>query len=467
MLRRALMILSGNAAASLLLLARNLIVARLIPVEDYGVAATFALVMALVEMASAFGLQQQIVQSAAGDEPRFQAALQGFQLFRGLVSGLVLFALAAPLARFLGIPQVIWAYQLLALVPVLTALQHFDIHRQTRQMRFGPMLWTGALPALASVLVIWPLAIWFGDWQIMLYSILVQAALGTLVSHLLAERPWRIVFDRAITFGALRFGWPLLANAVLMFAVFQGDRLIVGRELGMAALGVFSMGVTLTLTPTLILAKSVQNLMLPKLSEAQGDAEAFARIASLTFEITLFSSLCFFAGALLLGPLVTDLLLGPRFAALWPLIAVFALGQALRMLKAAPAIVALARGRTGNAAAANLLRAAALPVCWWVLSAGGTVETLLWILVLAEALSYGAALMLVPLADWRRTIPGHLVVAAALVAGSLWLLRAAPEPVAGAMLAPWWVWLACAAALAICLAALGQLRGYIWTRKGR
>ena len=43
MIRKALALLSGNAFGSLMLLVRNLVVARLISVEDYGIAATFAI----------------------------------------------------------------------------------------------------------------------------------------------------------------------------------------------------------------------------------------------------------------------------------------------------------------------------------------------------------------------------------------------------------------------------------------
>ncbi|MBU0862361.1 MAG: oligosaccharide flippase family protein, partial [Alphaproteobacteria bacterium] len=127
MFRSALLILSGNAAAALLLLARNLIVARMIPVADYGVAATFAIAMAVVEMASALGLQQQIVQARNGDDPRFQAALQGFQVLRGVLSGAVLFVSAGLIADALNVPKAAWAYRVMALVPVLNALVHFDI----------------------------------------------------------------------------------------------------------------------------------------------------------------------------------------------------------------------------------------------------------------------------------------------------------------------------------------------------
>ena len=268
MIRSALLILSGNAFASLVLLLRNLIVARMIPVADYGVASTFALVMGVVEMASALGLQQQIIQAKEGDDPAFQAALQGFQVLRGVFSGLALFVIAGWMADFMGIPEVTWAYRLLALVPVLNAMVHFDMYRLNRQMVFWPMLLTGAVPALISVLAVWPLAHWFGDWRVLLYSILVQSALGVVVSHLLARRPYRLVLDRGIMGQSLRFGWPLLANAVLLFFVFQGDRLIVGRLTGMTPLAIFSMGVTLTLTPTLVMAKSAQNFFLPQLTKA-------------------------------------------------------------------------------------------------------------------------------------------------------------------------------------------------------
>lgn len=397
MLRKALLILSGNAAASLMLLARNLIVARMIPVADYGVASTFAMVMAVVEMTSSFGLQQQIVQAKEGEDPRFQAVLQGFQLLRGLVSGLILFAISGVVARFLGIPEVIWAYQLLALVPILNALQHFDIHRLNRQMRFGPLMLTGAVPAAVALALTWPLAWWFGNWQVMLWSILAQALLGAVMSHLMAERPYRLAWDSAVIARAFRFGWPLLVNAALLFLVFQGDRIIVGRALGMETLAIFSMGVTLTLTPTLVLAKTAQNLFLPRLSRLAHDASqaaAFARLSQAMIQAAILNgALMMLVITLLGGPFVTAVL-GEKYAALVPLMSLFAILNGLRVCKAGPNVVTLAAGRTGNAMISNLPRVFALLFVWGIIAAGGTMPQVLWLGILAEALGYFAALWL-------------------------------------------------------------------------
>jgi O-antigen/teichoic acid export membrane protein len=398
-LRTAFIILSGNAAASLLLLIRNLVVARMIPVADYGIASTFAMVMAIVEMSSALGLQQQIIQSKDGDDPRFQAALQGFQVLRGCMSGLILFVTAGVMARFLGIPEVAWAYQVLALVPVMNALVHFDIHRINRQMRFWPMLLSGIVPALLSLLLVWPFAYWFGNWQIMLWAIIAQAALTVLVSHVLAERPYRLVWDRAIMAGSLHFGWPLLVNAGLMFLVFQGDKLIVGRTMGMTDLAIFSMGTTLTLTPTLVLAKSAQNLFLPRLSRLASaksfDREAFDAMARTAVQAALLNGAIVILVVALLGEAFVHLVLGPKYAGLGPLLAAFSIVYGVRVFKAGPGVIALARGFTGNAMAANLPRVAALPLGWCLLHSGGSLLQLLWLGIATEVIGFALSMVMV------------------------------------------------------------------------
>lgn len=465
MLRSALLILSGNAFASLLLLARNLLVARMIPVADYGVASTFAVAMAVVEMASALGLQQQIVQAKEGDDPHFQAALQGFQLIRGMLSGAVLLVIAAPMARFMGIPEVIWAYQLLAVVPVLNALVHFDMYRLNRQMVFWPMLLTGAVPALASVLALWPLAHLFGDWRVMLYAILVQAGLGAGVSHLLAQRGYRLVFDPAIIKRSLRFGWPLLANAVLLFLVFNAERLIVGRELGMVVLAIFSMGLTLTLAPTLVVAKSVQNFLLPQLSVAHGDSVRFRQLSLATVQLVLLMGLGFVIVVLLVGVPVTHLLLGDKYAPLLPLLFCFAIQQAMRVLKAGPAIIALARGQTGNAMIANLVRISVLPLCWYVAITSGDVATILWIAAMAEILGYLVAVWLLRdvfvLLDRAMLLP-HTIFAVALAA-AMWRTQSGGYD--SILVAPWPVWVLAVLALVATVAVMPELRVYIRARK--
>lgn len=388
MLKAALLLLSGNMAGSLLSLARNILVARLIPLEDYAIAATFIIVLSLIEMTSQFGLQQQIVQSDQGDDPRFQAALQGFQLLRGSIAGLALVLLGGPLANFMNMPEAAWAYRLLGVVPVLIALQHFDVFRLNREMRFGPQVLSQTAPVAVTLVLLWPLSAWLPDYRMMLVLLLVQFVLWTLLSHLVAQRPWRARLDLQAMRGAVRFGWPLLVNNALLFAVFNGDRVVVGRELGAEALAIFSMGMTLTLTPTLVFARSAQSFFLPQLSRLHhagaADPAPFRRLATAVIEAALVSSLCFAAAVVLFGPLAVDLLLGSKYGALVPAMALFGVAQAFRLFKLGPEVVGLAAGRTANPMIANSLRLAALPVAWWLAVRGGDMRLIILTMIAGE-----------------------------------------------------------------------------------
>lgn len=405
MFRSLLMILSGNVANAIFGMIRNILIARMISLEDFGIASTFMLAMALIDMVSALGLQQQMVQAKNGGDPHMQAALQGFQALRGVMNGVLLFVLAGWIAAFFGQPETAWAYQLLALVPMLGGFLHFDVQRMSRQMNYGPALMILALPPLVSVMVLPVLFVLSEGYAIMLWALLAQALAATIVSHLIAKRPYRLVLDRAIMRESLHFGWPLLVNGLLMFLIFNGERMIVGRELGMAALALFGMAFTLSLSPTMVMAKSALNFFLPQLSAAK-EEQAFHHLSLTTFEAHfLLGNFLLVSIALLGGPFI-HFALGERYADAIPLLTWVAIMQAVRLMKGGSSTVALARAQTRNAMIANLMRVGLLPLAWWVAATGGDLRMVIWIGIAGEfiGLIVGLVLVLWPLRLPKRPL---------------------------------------------------------------
>ncbi|WP_171133144.1 oligosaccharide flippase family protein [Ruegeria sp. HKCCA5014] len=395
MFRSALLILSGNAFGSAMTFLRNLLVARLVSVEDYGIAATFAISMAIVELTSSFGLQQLIVQDKDGNDTKLQSGLQGFHAVRAVFSAALLFFLAHPIANFLGIPEVAWAYQVLAIVPLLNGFIHFDVYRLQRQQKFGPLILSTSLPAFLSVVLTWPLFQYFGDYRVMLYAVIAQGVATVFFSHLVSIRPYSLRLDRQLVGRAFHFGWPLLINNILLILVLQGEKLVVGRELGMAELAIFAMGFTLTLTPTLIVAKSTQSFFLPQLSAAKGDQERFEQLAYATMQTSLTNGLFLMAGIVVFGAVFVHFVLGDKYAALVPYLIPLALLHALRVFKTGSAVVALAKGRTSNAMIANMFRVMSLPVSWYAAVHGYGLFVIILIASTGELLGFIASLRLV------------------------------------------------------------------------
>lgn len=457
MFRSILLIVSGNAANAVLLLIRNLLVARLISVENYGIASTFAVAIAIIEMASTFGLQQLLIQDKRGDDPYFQAVLQGFQVLRGLINGTIMFLLAGSFAQFMGVPEITWAHQCLALILVFNGFVHFDAHRLNRHMNYRAAAVVAMLSPIGALLVVWPLYLIFGNYQVMLWSMILQAATNTLVTHLVAERPYRLAWDPKVMAQSLRFGWPLLIDGLLLFAIFNGEKVIVGREFGMEPLALFSMAITLTLTPALIFQKTGSSFFLPQVSAAR-DPVLFRHLAQTTLQAHLLCAVFLVAGVAVCGGPFVDLVLGAKYTSIEPYLILLGVMQALRVIKGGGATVSLARARTSNGMVANILRVAVLPVAWYVAIRGGNVTTIIWIGIAGEAMGVAVSLALL-----RHQLRLSIRPVLAGLAGTLALLGVAGLGAMGLFLPAGWVWVVLAGLVVLPL-TMPDLRDYLRRR---
>ncbi len=462
MFKKAIMVVSGNAFASIFLLLRNLIVARLVSPENYGIASTFAMSMSIVEMLSYLGLNQLMVIDKDGDDPKFQAAMQGFQVLRGLFSSIVLFAIAQPYATFLGVERVAWSYEVLALVPLINGFQHYDPHRQRRHLNFTPSILASSIPAVVSVLAIWPLALMFGDYRIMLFALFAQAIAMVATTHLTAKRPYRLAFDLSLMKRATKFGWPLLLDGVLIFGAFNGERMIVLRELGVSQFAFFTMAFTLTLTPTIVLANSFQSLFLPNLSGAKGDPATFQRLSVASVESGLAIAVLLVLGTSLVGGPLAYALTGPKYVSILLILVPLAILQAIRVAKSGGNTVALACGRSSLSMMGNLIRVASLPISWWIAVTTGNVLAIIWTVCLAEILAFGLSMWLM-----RRWAGVHLrplvlpVALTALLCAAAWLDAMRTPPAANLLQNLHWELLGILVIGLLALASMGEMRLYL------
>jgi len=393
-MKKWLILGAANFSGALLSLLRNVVIARLLAPEEFGIASTFAITLALFEVLSNIGINNLIVQARDGNRARLQADLQGIQLARGVIAGALLLVLAGPYARLLGAGEALWAYQVMAGVPLLRGLWHLDIFRLQREMRFLPFAAATVVSQVLAVAAVWPLAEIGRDYTIMLWTILFQQASFTLVSHLMATRRYRIRWSGAIVRKAMRFGLPLLGNGILLFGIFHGDRLIIANQAGLDVLGWFAVAAMLTLTPSMVLAKTLQPLFLPRLARMQDDAAGFARTSAQTIEAFVLAGTALALGFALVGEPLLIALFGIEYAAALNVLTWLAVMQAVRLFKAGPTIVAISLAETTNPLIANFTRCLALPASFAALAAGAPVVVVAWTALAGEALAVLVSLAL-------------------------------------------------------------------------
>lgn len=397
-------------------LLRNLLLARLLGVEEMGLAMLIALAMRVVEMIGALGLDRFLVCEPPHRVSIVQPTLHSLGLLSGCALALLFWAVTTVLLPF-GPAELDPA-----LVPVAAAsfalrgLMHLDYRACQRQGDFGPGFWVEGTPGLLSALLLLPLALWRADHGVLVWALLAQSAVSVAASHLCARRPWRLGWSLPVLRGALIFGLPLTLNGAVMFAVLQGDRVVVAALLTPADLARYVVVAQCALLPALVGARLMLSIGLPRFSELLSDPVEFNRRLrrDLLEHISVAAlGICAFT---LLAPFLIGTLFGPAFAPDAALALAFGTAAAARLVRAVPATALMAEGRTLALLASNLPRLAAVGVMLAFALEGASLLALATIGAIGESLALLTTLAVRgarrgPVADTQTSLPFPLLPA--------------------------------------------------------
>lgn len=332
---------------------RNMILARLLTKADFGVAATFAMIIALLEFTAKTGVARFVVRDENGNNPNFISTAHLMQFSAGAISAAIILAAAWPLSLLFGIPGKAQAVMLLALIPLCRGCEHLDVRRYERELRFGPSSLVEVIPQILITIATWPVAIWLGDFRAVLVILLAKAFLSCITSHLFAERVYRWSLETTYVRQILQFGWPLIVNGFLMFGMLQGEQFLVATFYHMADLGAYAAAVGLVLAPTYLFGRIVIPIILPVMAKVQQDPEAFRRrYSQVASAMALFAAVSS-VGLILGGEAFMRLVYGHKYEGLGAIFGSMAAVSALRNIRIATSVTALAKGDSQNEMRSN------------------------------------------------------------------------------------------------------------------
>lgn len=354
------MLFSGFAASQVMSFARNALLGHALAKGDFGIAAILTLLLQLLDSLTDLGVDRLIVQAPDGNRRRFVATQHLALVVRGVLIAAVLLLASPWIADFFAIQQATWAFAVIAAVPLIKGFQHLDARRAQRDLNNRPFLLIEILPQAVALALTIPVVRYTPDFGAVVWLSLAHAITTLAVSHLVAERRYEIRFDAAILKRLIDFGWPIWLSAFPLIAVYHGDRIMIGRMIGMEELAGYSAAFMIAMVPGLIAGKVGQSLMLPLFADARGKPELLAqRFAAMT-EATALVAAMYLATAMLLGGFILELAFGPNYRGLGAVMSWLAAMWAMRMLQAVPGMVLMAAGETKPFLVAGLIRAMAL-----------------------------------------------------------------------------------------------------------
>ena len=383
--------LVSQVASQVMRLGGNLIMARLLLPEMFGVMVIATTVSILLHLLSDVGLRQNIIQSHRGDDPDFLNTAWTVQIIRGflLFALTLLLALGAWLAQLAELwpADSTYAAPVLPMVLAVTGLsaaiwgfQSTKIDVAVRTFQQKRVVLVDLASQVAGLVVMLVLGLLTHSIWALVLSGLVSAVVWTVLGHTALEGPNNhLRWDRSALTELIVFGrWILLSSMVGVLAMY-GDRMWFGASMSAAQLVVYSIAVLILGAVQTALMKIVGAVALPAFSEA-ARADDKPRLKALYFRFRLLVDLLVLficGGFLTASPLLIGWMYDDRYREAGPMLAILSLSFiVLRYTLAHQVWIAL--GLTKYQAMDNIIRLVSLWGLLPLLLAIGGVEWAIW-----------------------------------------------------------------------------------------
>lgn len=303
----------------ILSLLSTLVLVRLLSPSDYGLVAIATAVIGIIGFFNEIGLGSAIVQRQAVTRDELSGCF-GIAMIACTLLVIVAVGAAWPVAKYYGMPELGPVLAVLGGCLYLGALNTVPLALLRKDLRFQPVMWSGVLGVLVQSLVAIPLAyLGFKHW-----AIVVGFLMGQIASLLLCwwSAAWLPGLPIKISAGRTLMGYGLniTANRVLWHVYMNADKLIIGKLIGAAAVGVYDVARSLANLPTSQISGVATNIASPVYARLQSDTAALARAMLRLVRGIAYLAMPVLMGMAALAPDLVMVLAGPQWmAAVWPL----------------------------------------------------------------------------------------------------------------------------------------------------
>ncbi len=282
----------------------NIVLARLLTRDDFGLMNLVNIFVQGLAMFSDIGIGPSIIQSKRGEEPAFLNTAWTVQVVRGLFLWLLSCVVAKPFAAWYGQPELAQLIPFAALAAVISGFnstRFFTSGRRIALARVTILDFLGTAIGIAAIIV-WT---WVtrSVWALVFGSLVgVAAKMALTYLFLEGERNW-FAFDLSAFREMTRFGRWVFLSTSLSFLTGQIDRLLLGKFVPIALLGVYGFANQLgSLPPNMALSFTGQ-LLFPLLAHhSRTDAKAYENALFTARRVILEGAWFLFGGLALVSP---------------------------------------------------------------------------------------------------------------------------------------------------------------------
>jgi PST family polysaccharide transporter len=326
-------------------LVANVVLARLLTPDDYGLVGMVTAVMGFVTLFKDLGLSMATIQKEEINQQQV-STLFWVNVAFSLMAALVTVAIAPGIAWFYNEPRLVWLTIALATGIMIGGLGVQHTALLTRQMHYKALMFNDILAQFLGISAAILSASWgFNHWALVILP-LVTTSIGTLGVWIACRWQPSLPTRKSGVRSMLAFGSHVTGFSVVDYLALNLDNVLIGKVWGTAQLGFYTKAYQLLLLPISQINAPIANVAVPLLSRLIDSPDRYRQIYLRLLEKILLFTLPIILFMIATSDWLIQILLGSKWLAASPIFTFLGISGLLRPIANSTGWLFISQGRT-------------------------------------------------------------------------------------------------------------------------
>ena len=250
-------------------LVTNVILARLLAPQLFGIMLIVNTLRTGVELLSDIGIAQNVVSDPKGAESSFYNTAWTLQIIRGFILFVIALILTIPIAQFYENDQLKIIFPAVSIIFVLNGIASPSRFVLQKMQDVATLAKWDFARMVASLLIHVAFAWWSPTVWALVYALIVSTVISSLMTFFyIRPFPLRLMIDKIYAWKILSFGKWIFASSVIYFLAMNFDRLYFGKAIPFVILGIYGVAKTFSEAANALVQRVGNLLIFPKIASA-------------------------------------------------------------------------------------------------------------------------------------------------------------------------------------------------------
>jgi lipopolysaccharide exporter len=300
---------------------KTALLARLLSPAQFGVFGIATLALGLLEVLTETGINVFLIQDKS-DLDEYVDTAWIVSILRGLLISLIMLVMAPAVSSFFRSPESLAVLLLIALVPFLRGFLNPSEVVFQKELQFNKEFFFRSSIIFVDTVVAVVLSLITRSVFALIWGMIAGAILELAISFLLIKPRPKLAFDREKVKRVIERGKWITAAGIFNYLFSNGDNMVVGRLLGEAPLGTYSVSYKISTLPVSEISDVFAKVTFPVYVKISEDTKRLKRAFFRTFLVSGF--LVTLAGLFIFifSRQIVQIVLGPNWTAAIPVLKV-------------------------------------------------------------------------------------------------------------------------------------------------